>query len=227
MKEAIAFSGGKDSWALLWLNEKRLSSLPVIWVNTGKAYPETLAMITKARGMCGEFHEVITDQEGNTQRSGLPADIVPVNWTVMGQSITSKKAITVQPYISCCYQNITGPLAAKARELGVTHLILGQRSDEGHRAPYPSGTVTEGLVNLFPLEGWTERDVFDFLAMKMPIPPHFWIKHSSLDCYDCTAFTAESKDRLALTKERYPVFYEKYLEKKGKLDACLVEALNG
>lgn len=227
MKQGIAFSGGKDSWALLWLFEEQLPSLPVIWVNTGKNYPETLAMVEKAREICPRFIEVHSDQEEHIRRFGIPADVVPVNWTNLGQSMTTEKATKIQPWISCCYGNISVPLTMKARELSLTHLISGQRVDEKCRASYSSGASADGLVHLFPLLNWTREDVMKFLETKMEIPAHFSMEHSSLDCYDCTAFSHESKDRLAFTKEKYPAFFAEYRKKRAKLDSAISEALSG
>ncbi len=227
MKQAIAFSGGKDSWALLWLFEEELASLPVIWVNTGKNYPETLESVRKAKELCPGFVEVFSNQEEHIRKFGIPADVVPVNWTNLGQSMTSEKPIRIQPWISCCYGNISAPLTAKARELGVTHLISGQRDDEKYRAAYSSGTSVDGLVHLFPLQHWTREDVMQFLASKMEIPAHFKMEQSSLDCYDCTAFAVESRDRVAFTQRNYPVFFGEYKNKRDKLHSAILEAVNG
>jgi phosphoadenosine phosphosulfate reductase len=87
--------------------------------------------------------------------------------------------------------------------------------------------VVDGIVRLHPIEDWSDQDVLDYLTTKMDVPPHYTIKHSSLDCYDCPAYTSESKDRLQWTKAHYPEFYTAYAVRLAAIDGALLEALNG
>ncbi len=222
--KGLAFSGGKDSWACLWL-EPDLSQVTVIWVNTGKNYPELLATVEKARALCPRFVEVKTDRDGQNAREGLPADVVPIRWTRFGQLISGPKAVTVQSYLGCCHDNISGPLHAKARELGITHLVRGQRLDETHKSPARNGEMVEGITYLQPIEHWTKRQVLDFLKTKMSLPEHFRFRHSSMDCYDCTAYRQESKDRIDYARKRHPALHAEYRERVEKIDAALLTAM--
>lgn len=227
MRTGLAFSGGKDSWACLWLNKDRLHDIDVIWVNTGKNYPELLATIEKAKVLCPNFHEVHTDRDGQNAAHGLPADVVPINWTALGQQFTGPKPVTIQSYLGCCYENISWPLHLKAKELGLTEIIRGQRMDEGHIGGARDGTVFEGIKCLHPIENWTKEQVLDFVAKHMELPDHFRFEHSSMDCYDCTAYRKESADRVDYMRTTHPVLYEHYSERSNALNTALQEAING
>lgn len=220
----LAFSGGKDAMACLHLTLETLDC--AIYVDTGKTFPETQAMVEYASNLLPVFI-VTTDREGQNEREGIPADVVPVNWTPLGQAITSPKPVKIQSYLACCIENIGMPLIQKARELKADEIVYGRRNDENHRSMARDGDMIEGMVRRHPIEDWTREQVLDYLATKMDVPPHYYFSHSSLDCYDCTAYVEDTRDVVAFTKRRYPEFYEEYLQRKELLDQALTEALKG
>lgn len=225
MKLGLAFSGGKDSLACLLLNKERLSEITVFFVNTGKTYPETIKLVEYAKSISKNFVEVIADQQLQNDVHGIPADVVPVNWTLFGQELTCKKAITIQSYSQCCYENIAMPLHSAIKAHGITHLIRGQRSDEAHRSTAKDGDVYDGITYIHPIETWTSASVLDFLARHMEIPAHFNLGHTSLDCFDCTAYQKETKDVSSYRELNHPELHKKYLARKEQLDSVLREAL--
>jgi len=210
---ALAFSGGKDSLAC-WYLYKDKDPL-VIWVNTGKNYPEALAFVETIRAQ-SRFIEVKTDQGAQNAVKGIPSELVPINHTELGFYANGEKPIKVQSYLQCCWDNISMPLHNKCKELGVTHLIRGQRLEEEYKSPARNGTVVDGIEYIQPIETWTKQQVMDFIMSRGPVPEHFKMDHSSLDCFDCTAFLEHSKDRIAWTKEKHP---EKYAQFKVRFDA--------
>lgn len=223
---ALAFSGGKDSWACLWLNKDRLKDIIVIWVNTGKNYPEMLKTIELAKSICPNFGEITVDRIGQNKHNGIPSDIVPINWTVYGQIQTSKKEVTIQSYMQCCYENIGQQLHKYCKDKGITELIRGQRLDESHKSTAKDGDIVDGIKYIQPIENWTEEEVLEFNKMHMELPEHFKFKHTSMDCYDCTAYREHSVDRIEYTKNNHPELYKEYLDRKMKLNSVLIEALN-
>lgn len=225
MKIALAFSGGKDSWACLWLNKHRLHEILVIWVNTGKNYPEMLRTIDRAKAICPNFVELIVDRDGQNAYHGIPSDVVPINWTRQGQIFTGPKSVTVQSYLQCCYENIGASLQKYCQDHGVTHLIRGQRNDEGHKSTARDGSLVDGIQYEQPIEDWTEQEVIEYVAQHMALPSHFKFKHSSMDCYDCTAYAAESKDRIDYTKANHPTMYAEYEIRNQALKGALVESM--
>lgn len=196
----------------------------LIYVDTGFTYPETREMVNYVAER-KPVHVVLSDRKGQNEKEGLPSDIVPVEWTVFGQSLTSAKPVRIQSSMQCCFENIGKPLLMKAKELGVTHLYYGQkRADAMHSISW-DGDIVEGIVRLHPIEDWTDEQVLNYLRIKMTIPAHYQIKHSSLDCYDCTAFVKHSQDRLAWTKDHYPERYAAYAMRQNDVLQSLQEAL--
>lgn len=221
MKLGLAFSGGKDSLACLLLNKDKADEITVFWVNTGKTYPETLQIVEYAKSLFTNFIEIKSDREDQNAREGLPSDVVPINFTRIGQMVTGKKETLVQSYLMCCYENIGYRIHQAALSHGITHLIRGQRLEESHKSTARDGDVVDGLVYLQPIESWTKQEVLNFINNHMELPKHFAISHSSLDCYDCTAYVKESKDRINYTKEHHPIFYAEYRERMDSLNKVL------
>ena len=216
----LAFSGGKDSLAC-WYLYRRLDPL-VIWVNTGKAYPETLAVVSRIRKESAKFIEVITDQEGQTRREGLPSDIVPIDCTSLGMQMGTTGRVKVQSYIGCCYENISRPLLDAAKAAGVTRLAYGQRDDDALKSTATDGQMIEGVRRLHPIRDWSAQDVLDYLRREMrELPPHFVLEHSSMDCYDCTAYLAHSADRAEWARVHTPELHSQWLEKMRQLRSAV------
>jgi phosphoadenosine phosphosulfate reductase len=188
-------------------------------------YPETQAMVDYAKTLL-PVHTVFSDRMGQNATFGLPSDLVPINWTALGQQVTVRKPIMVQSYLQCCWENIAAPCAKKAKALGCTHLVSGQRAEEPRRASSQHGERVDGLVRLYPIQDWTTKTVLAYLATKMTVPVHYAIRHSSLDCYDCTAYSEDSQDRIDWTHRQYPQFHAAYQARREALDGVLLEALS-
>ncbi len=214
--KALAFSGGKDSMAVLHLMRGELDC--AIYVDSGYTYPETQKLVEYASTMI-PMHIVRVDRD-----DAIPSDIVPVDWTLEGQAVTSEKPYTIMSYLDCCWQHIALPLMKKAQELGVTELYNGQRNDEGHRSTSQDGAKVFGIVRRQPIENWTEEEVIRYLGTKMEVPSHYAIKHSSLDCFDCTAYRKDSKDRVEWMANTHPILFKKYLKRSMQLESALAAA---
>lgn len=226
----LAFSGGKDSLACWYLS--RHQNPIVLWANTGKNYPETLSIIEEVKSQ-SNFIEIKVDRDAHHARFGIPSDIVPIDSTDHGMILTEQKPVKVQSYLQCCFENIAMPVLNECKKLGITQLIRGQRLDENHKSTAVNGTVVDGIEFIQPIEDWTKEQVLSYLKEKRgSLPEHYSIEHSSLDCFDCTAFLAHSKDRVEWMKERYPILHKKYVEKMKLLNAAcsptikLLEAAN-
>jgi 3'-phosphoadenosine 5'-phosphosulfate sulfotransferase (PAPS reductase)/FAD synthetase len=220
----LAFSGGKDSLACWYLYKNQQPT--VFWINTGKAYPETLEIVNEIRAECHNFVEVKTDQQKDLETNGYPSDVVPTSWTKANVEISGDKAFKIQNYLGCCWSNISKPLAEAVQEHRITRLIRGQRNDESYKASSRHGSIVFGVTYLHPIENWTKKQVLDFIAAQRgSLPEHYKIEHSSLDCYDCTGFWKHSADRVAYTKEKHPELYEKYRENMSKIKLALDESM--
>lgn len=216
------FSGGKDSLACLHLIKDYLDKTVVVWVNTGANFPEIEQMMREVKSIVTNFHEIKTDQPASIKSKGYPVDVVPVNYTTLGQSVTSIKDFKVRSYFECCSENFWIPCDAEMRKLGVTGVIRGQRNSEGHRAPIKSGHIENGIEYLLPIEDWKDSEVIDYLRSKdVVIDERLSMAHSSLDCWNCTAFMAESSERFKYIKKHHPSKYESIVEIVKKIDNVL------
>lgn len=224
MDTALWFSGGKDSMACLYLYRQDLPSIHVIWGNADRNYPEALEIIERAKSMCPNWHEVKSDRVAQWERHGLPSDLVPVDVTDYGQQFAEPSKVKVQSYLQCCYHNLIEPVWRKTKELGCTKVIRGQRKDERHKAP---GKYAEGITFIHPIEDWTEGQVKAYLKEVMgPLPEHYALEHSSMDCFDCTAFAEHSLDRVQYMKVRHPVMFAEYMDGLRKLKSAIDKPLH-
>lgn len=194
-----------------------------IYVDTGKAYPETTAMIEYAKTLV-QVITVQSDREGQNNREGLPSEVVPVNWTREGQILTGAKPIMIQNYLACCFENIGLPLFQKAKELGATVMVYGQRNEDKYKSAARDGDEIEGIIRCHPIEHWSSEDVLAYLETQMKVPAHYRINHSSLDCYDCTAYRGSTKDRIEYTKEFHPEFHEEYVARMELVKQALSDS---
>jgi phosphoadenosine phosphosulfate reductase len=228
INKALGFSGGKDSLACLFLYEKEWSDINVLWVNTGKNYPEVLKTINWVKSLVPNFTEIKVDREKQNLENGIPAQVVPINFTKYGQEATGKKSpILIQSYLQCCGENIGFPLHNWCKANGITQLIRGQRLDDSHKSPARNGIIFDGIEYIQPIEYWTKPEVMNFLSEKMQLPEHLNFDHSSMDCYDCTAYTEHAKDRLDFTKLKYPIFYAEYKDRADKLKFAIEAEYGG
>lgn len=225
-RTALAFSGGKDSLAAFFLHRNRLDEVTVLWVNTGKNYPEVMETISMVRAMCPHFVEILSDREGQNAYWGIPSDIVPTDWTREGQSACGEKPVMIQPYLNCCIENIGLVLLRYCAQNGISELISGQRNADKRKSTRRDGDVVQGVTYRQPIADWTDDDVLSYVGRFMnPLPEHLGLKHSSMDCYDCTAYRADSADRIALMRDRHPALYAEYEVRKTALDRAIHEAM--
>ena len=217
----LAFSGGKDSLACWYLYKAK--NPIVLWVNTGKAYPETLAIVDEIRAEAVEFIEINVDQQAQIEANGIPSDIVPIANTVHGMIVSGEKPVLIQSYLNCCMENITIPLLDAIKKRGITQIIKGQRNDESFKGESRHGAVMDGIEYIQPIEKWTGKQVLDFVATQRgQLPEHFNLNHTSLDCYDCTGFMKDSADRVEWTKVNHPELYDKYALNMSKLKGTII-----
>ncbi|MBI3715658.1 MAG: phosphoadenosine phosphosulfate reductase family protein [Betaproteobacteria bacterium] len=223
--QALWFSGGKDSLACLYLLKEQWADLAVLWANTGKNFPEVLETIEKVRTLVPHFVEIATDRDAQNDLHGLPSQLVAIRATRYGAFATGKLArVLVQPYLDCCGMNISVPLFGWCKANGVNTIYRGQRADEDHKSPAAGGTEVEGIRFLHPLENWTAEQVRSYLVDQMEVlPGHLQFEHSSMDCYDCTAYLEKTGDIRAYMKEKHPQLYGAFKRRFDLLRSTIEE----
>lgn len=198
MKTVLQFSGGKDSLACLYLLREQWDTLHVAWLNTGAAYPEMLDYMEMWKSRLPNFIEIKSDQPANIAEYGWPADVVPVNSTTAGKSITFNDGPLIQPYLSCCAANIWYPLHSAMLSMGFDCIIRGTRLEDKRKSHLRNGDIIDGIKLIHPIENWTTEQVMDYLdEMNADFPPGYNEgEKTGRDCWDCTAYLDENKRRI-------------------------------
>ncbi len=205
MRTVLQFSGGKDSLACLYLFRDHWETLPVAWLNSGAAYSEMQDYMQMWKERLPNFIEIKSNQPQQIAEFGWPADVVPVNSTTAGKSITENDGPLIQPYLSCCAANIWFPLHNAMVEMGVERIIRGTRLEDKRKSQFRNGDIIDGIQLVHPIENWTTEQVYDYLdEMRADFPPGYNEgEQTGRDCWDCTAYLDENKARIEnLPEER-------------------------
>lgn len=211
-KIALQFSGGKDSLAALYLCRQHWDKITVFWLNTGAAPPSAVKRMNAIRDLVPNFVECKSDQPQDIETNGYPVDILPLRTAAGNLMFEAHDGIRLQPYMACCANNLWIPMHNAMREMGITLIIRGQRNSDQRKALIRSGESMDGFEVYFPLQDWTEAQVFEYLRIKaIEIPPHYAYGTSSVDCWNCTAYLYENQGRGAYLREAEPELYPKFI----------------
>ena len=204
-KIVLQFSGGKDSLACLYLLREFLPKITVVWVNSGDAFPETMALMSRVRAIVPNFLEIQSNQPAQIATSGWPVDLIPVVRTPLGRILHRHDDPIMQGYPLCCDANLWVPMSCAIAEIGATLIIRGSKSVDARKAPDSDGLVHAGLEYLLPVQDWSHDDVFAFLRREGAyIPEHYASTLTSLDCVHCTAFLDENAGKMRFMQARHP-----------------------
>lgn len=204
-KAVLQFSGGKDSTACLVMLRPYLDRITVMWANTGDAFPETIAVMDDVRRNVPNFLEVKSNVASQIAEHGWPVSVLPVTRSVIGRMMDGHEAQPMQPYTQCCYAAIWQPLQQAVLDLGATLVIRGQRLAEATKSPIRSGTVLGGIEFWFPIEAWSDEDVYRYLhAEGVLLPEHYQETRQSLDCMHCTGWLPAHRLMLKWMRAAHP-----------------------
>lgn len=184
---ALQLSTGKDSAACLYLLEPFWGKLTVVWLNTGKPLHESLEYMEGIRAKVPNFLEVRANQPEWVRMHGYPADVLPYEATKMGACGEAGDSIRFSETFECCKANMWLPMAQAMSEGEFTGIIRGQKLSDDLKSPLRSGAVVEGVEYFFPIEDWSDSQVFEFLGDRVP---DFYKRGlpASQDCANCTGY---------------------------------------
>lgn len=209
---AFQFSGGKDSLAALFLLKDHWPQMTVYWTNTGDPVPEVLEVVERVRALVPNFVEIAGRVNEQIAAHGLPSDLMPTTSAPTGL-LAYGGGVALQDRFNCCYHSLMRPMQERMAADGITLIVRGQKSADVMKSPLRSGALLDGIELLFPLEHWSDTDVFDYLNGNAFIPDYYVYLNASPDCLTCSAYWGES--RATWLKAKHPEAYQVY---QGKLD---------
>ena len=192
----LELSGGKDSAAVLWLLEPYWGKLDVLWCNPGNPYPETLAYMHKIASIVPRFFTILGDQPRNVTKNGWPVDILPAETSDTAMHAYGVARPKLQSFWDCCSDNMWRPMDNWVKLGKYTAIIRGQKLSDTLKNFVLSGDIVDGVEYLHPIENWVDENVLEFLGDQVPDSYKRGLK-SSLDCMNCTAYTAENAGRIS------------------------------
>lgn len=204
------FSGGKDSLAALLQVRQHWSRMTVYWTNTGDPVPEVQAVVDRVRAVVPHFVEIAGRVREQIAAYGLPSDLMPTTSTLLGLR-DAGGTIPLQDRFTCCYHSLMKPMHDRMKADGVTLIIRGQKSADQLKSPLRSGALDDGVELLFPLEHWTDAEVFVYLQANSFVPDYYQHLGASPDCLTCSAYWNEGRARWL--HSAHPEAYQVYQDK--------------
>lgn len=174
---ALVSSFGADAAALLHLTASVDPATPVIFVDTGRHFPETLAYVDQLERRLG-----LTD----LRRVG------PTSEEVAARDPESSRA-GYDPD-GCCDLRKVVPLDRALR--GFDAWLSGRkRFQAATRAAIPATEETDGRIKYNPLADWTPADIEAYRRAEN-LPPHPLVKdgYLSIGCAPCTSPVRPGED---------------------------------
>jgi len=223
---ALQFSGGKDSIATLMVMRPWWDKLTVYWTNTGDPFPEVLEVANRVRGMVPHFVEIAGNRDFVVEQFGLPSDVIPYSSTSVSHAMGVGETVLLQDRFSCCARSIMLPMHARMVKDGITLIVRGQRDAEVFKGPYRSGDIGDGVELLYPIEQWTDEQVFSFIQENGFDVPRYYTEgmpHSG-DCLVCTAWVGDGRG--SYLRAHYPERFAEYREKLAIVGMAAKVAVN-
>lgn len=207
-KAVLFFSGGKDSLACLHMLRPYWDRMLVVWVNPGAALRETREQMEAVRAMVPSFYELAANVHDDIALNGFPVDLMPAQNSLLRAQVEGAPTILMRPWQACCMNNLWEPARVFMERLvsmGYTLMIRGQKNADPKTPRTRSGDRFGAMELWYPIEDWSERQVFDYLAESgVELPEHYEFFKSSLDCWACTAHMGENIGKLEYLRQRHP-----------------------
>lgn len=205
-KSVLWFSGGKDSLACLYLMREQWGTFTVLHVDTGAKLPEGDQFIQGLAARVPDFHIIKSDQPAWVASFGMPVDVLPVMYSGFGHYMRDGKSLKLQPFVTCCGNNLWKPMSQATKALGATTVFHGTRKADAIGNQHILDSMVDGIRYISPIADWSDEDVTQFLSScGEPIPEWYSIKQdTSMDCWNCTAFMREAGGRIGWLEKRHP-----------------------
>lgn len=205
---AMGFSGGKDSTACVYLLQDHLDRIKIYNLDTGDLLPEMYESIARVEAWAPHFVRIKTDVTAWIGEHGLPTDLLPYSAHPVGQAMGEQRVKLVSRY-TCCWENLMWPFYERVRADGNTLLIRGTKRVDMPRLPMASGDVCDGIELFYPIQEWSNDQVFAYLDERgVQLPRLYQTSVNSPECARCTAWLGEGRARYL--RQYHPKLYAEY-----------------
>ncbi|MCC6597461.1 MAG: phosphoadenylyl-sulfate reductase [Alphaproteobacteria bacterium] len=176
-KIALVSSFGAEAALLLDMVARIKPSMPVIFLDTGKLFPETLA-----------YRDTLIAHLGLENVKTYYPDYIDVSRD------DPEGGLWAQKPSDCCYIRKVKPLHKALK--GYDCWITGRkRLHGGDRAVLPLIEFFEGQIKINPLANWSmDRITETYTARKLPEHPLVAQGYTSLGCLPCTSLPSSAAD---------------------------------
>lgn len=221
----LQFSGGKDSLACLTLLRPYLYKIVVAWANSGDAPPEQVDFMMRIRASVPRFIEVKGNAPQWIEEHGWPVDVLPVSHSATGRILHGGNNQLMQPFTDCCAQNVWGPMQRAMLEMKAPLVIRGQRNSEKMKSTIRSGHTQDGVEYWFPIEDWSEGEVFQYLRSAGVELPQSYLDGAgtSVDCLHCTAWMRDNSSVMGWLEARHPDAYREVCRRLSTIRSAALE----
>jgi phosphoadenosine phosphosulfate reductase len=177
---ALVSSFGADAAVLLHMVSKIDKATPVIFVDTGQHFPETLDYRDQLCDMLGLTNVISAEPQAETIAQEDP-----------------EKFLFVSDPDRCCEIRKVRPLAEAIE--GFDAWITGRMGfQSATRAALPLFEAEGDRIKINPLVGWSAKDVLDYIAeAKLPRHPLVAKGFPSIGCLPCTSPVRPGEDERA------------------------------
>jgi phosphoadenosine phosphosulfate reductase len=177
---AVVSSFGTEAAVLLHLVAQIDKATPILFLDTGKHFLETLT-----------YRDILIDRFGFTDARSLEPDPADLAREDPGGDLWSRNADR------CCHLRKVIPLDKALQEFDAW--ITGRkRYQTSHRAALPVAEVSDGRIKINPLATWTEAQINQaFKDFRLPRHPLFDDGFASIGCAPCTRRILEGEDSRA------------------------------
>lgn len=205
---ALSFSGGKDSLACVYLLRDQLERVTIYHMDTGDLLPEMRAIVEHVKTFAPNFVHLRGDVLGWIDAHGLPTDLMPHSAHPIGQAMAEGRPLVAR--YDCCWINLMGPIYQRIHADGNTLLIRGTKQVDMARLPARTGDLTDGMELLYPIEGWSNAEVFAYLrSVGAPIARVYDHVTNSPECARCSAWWGEGRN--AYLRRYHPALWLDYM----------------
>lgn len=224
-KIGFQFSGGRDSLAALYALRDYWSDITVYHLDAGERFPETVAVVDRVSREVPNFVYIKGDLEKTERERGYPTDLLPARSnTILGKMHYGSKLSLIDRY-ECCYWSVMKPMHDRMIKDGVTLIIRGQRDSDYATPPLRSGSVENGIECYYPIQGWSDDQVLEYLNSIGVEPTPFYAEglDTTPECMTCSGWWEDG--RAKYLAKHHPEAHHKYIHKitliKKEIDSHL------